>query len=136
MDRLPELTAEDMNDAQRRILADIQSSRGGIRGPFPWLLRSPGMANIAQQLGAYLRYDSPLPGNLRELAILVVARFWAAQYEWHAPAPRLQNKKLLMHRVHGAKHRQPGYERMPPIPVVSLQERKDSWLHSGPAKAI
>ncbi len=87
MDRLPELTAEDMNDAQRRILADIQSSRGGIRGPFPWLLRSPGMANIAQQLGAYLRYDSPLPGNLRELAILVVARFWAAQYEWHAHAP-------------------------------------------------
>jgi 4-carboxymuconolactone decarboxylase len=45
------------------------------------------MANIAQQLGAYLRYDSPLPGNLRELAILVVARFWAAQYEWHAHAP-------------------------------------------------
>jgi 4-carboxymuconolactone decarboxylase len=87
MDRLPELAAEDMNDAQQRIFADIQSSRGGIRGPFPWLLRSPGLANIAQQVGAYLRYDSPLPGNLRELAILVVARFWAAQYEWHAHAP-------------------------------------------------
>jgi 4-carboxymuconolactone decarboxylase len=87
MDRLPELGPDDMNEAQKRILADIQSSRGGIRGPFPWLLRSPGLANIAQQVGAYLRYDSPLPGNLRELAILVVARFWAAQYEWHAHAP-------------------------------------------------
>jgi 4-carboxymuconolactone decarboxylase len=87
MARLPELLEAEMNDAQRAIFADIQSTRGGIRGPFPWLLRSPGLADCAQRVGAYLRYESKLPGNLRELAILLVARFWTAQYEWHAHAP-------------------------------------------------
>lgn len=88
MDRLPELTPDQMNEAQRRINDEIQSGpRGGIRGPFPWLLRSPGLADKAQKIGSYIRYESALPGNQRELAILVTARFWRAQYEWYAHAP-------------------------------------------------
>ena len=35
-------------------------------------------------LGDYVRFESSLPAALRELAILVVARFWSAQYEWYA----------------------------------------------------
>jgi 4-carboxymuconolactone decarboxylase len=35
-------------------------------------------------LGDQVRFESSLPAPLRELAILVVARFWSAQYEWHA----------------------------------------------------
>jgi 4-carboxymuconolactone decarboxylase len=88
MDRLPELTLENMNEAQRKLAEEIASGpRGGIRGPFPWLLRSPGMAQHVQRLGAYIRYESALPGNLRELAILVTSRFWRAQYEWYAHKP-------------------------------------------------
>ena len=93
MDRLPELEPDQMNEAQRRIYGDITSGpRGKIRGPFPWLLRSPGLADRAQKLGAYLRFDSSLPGNQRELAILVVARFWRAQFEWYAHAPLARNE--------------------------------------------
>ena len=88
MSRLPELTPETMTEAQRRVAEEIASGpRGGVRGPFPWLLRSPGIAGQVQRLGAYIRYQSALPGNLRELAILITARFWRAQYEWHAHKP-------------------------------------------------
>ncbi len=88
MSRLPELTPETMTEAQARVAEEIASGpRGGVRGPFPWLLRSPGIAAHVQRLGAYIRYESALPGNLRELAILITARFWRAQYEWHAHQP-------------------------------------------------
>jgi 4-carboxymuconolactone decarboxylase len=88
MSRLPELTPDNMTEAQRLVAEQIASGpRGSVRGPFPWLLRSPGIAAHVQRLGAYIRYESALPGNLRELAILVTARFWRAQYEWFAHKP-------------------------------------------------
>ncbi len=88
MSRLPELTPETMTEAQARVAEEIASGpRGSVRGPFPWLLRSPGIAAHVQRLGAYIRYESALPGNLRELAILITARFWRAQYEWYAHKP-------------------------------------------------
>lgn len=87
MSRLAELRPQDMSAAQRRVHDDIVNGpRGGIRGPFNALLRSPGVADHAQKLGAFIRYESSLPGKLRELAILVTARHWTAQYEWYAHA--------------------------------------------------
>jgi 4-carboxymuconolactone decarboxylase len=31
-----------------------------------------------------VRFESSLPDRLKEFAILVTARYWSAQYEWHA----------------------------------------------------
>jgi len=42
------------------------------------------MGDQAQKLGAQLRFHSSLPNRLNELAILMTARFWTAQYEWSA----------------------------------------------------
>lgn len=85
MTRLTTLTPETMTDEQRRAYEEIIAGpRGGIRGPFNALLRSPGMCDHAQRLGAFIRYESVLPGKLRELAICITARHWAAQYEWYA----------------------------------------------------
>ncbi len=58
--------------------------RGGLRGPFKAMLHSPELADRAQRLGEYIRFDSSLPRRLNELAILLVARHWSAQYEWWA----------------------------------------------------
>ena len=60
--------------------------RGAVRGPFAVLLNSPGAFSAAQGLGAYLRYESSLPANLRELAILTTARHWRQDYEWRVHA--------------------------------------------------
>jgi 4-carboxymuconolactone decarboxylase len=60
------------------------SKPGPLGGPFNVWLRSPGMGNIIQQLGAEIRFRSSLPSRLNEMAILITARTWTSQYEWHA----------------------------------------------------
>jgi 4-carboxymuconolactone decarboxylase len=83
--RFKPLKPEEMTDEQRKVFQEIAGGpRGGVRGPFNPLLRSPQLADRAQKLGEYLRFNSSLPPKLNELAILVVARTWTAQYEWYA----------------------------------------------------
>ena len=85
MQRFALLDEATMTDAQRKARDAIASGpRGAVRGPFNALLRSPELADRAQKLGEYVRYNTSLPARLSELAILVVARYWTAQYEWYA----------------------------------------------------
>ena len=57
---------------------------GPLGGPFNVLLRSPGVGNIIQALGAEIRFKSSLPAKLNEFAICIAARHWTCQYEWTA----------------------------------------------------
>jgi 4-carboxymuconolactone decarboxylase len=82
--RFKPLPPEQMTAEQKRVAEAIaQGPRGGVRGPFPALLRIPALADRVRILGDYVRFETSLPQLLNELAILVVARFWSAQYEWH-----------------------------------------------------
>ena len=83
--RFKKLAESEMDDAQLKVYRDLMSGpRGGVRGPFNALLRSPVLADRAQKLGEYLRFESVLPARLNEFAILITARYWNAQYEWFA----------------------------------------------------
>jgi 4-carboxymuconolactone decarboxylase len=83
--RFPPLSEHDMTAEQKRIAHLIASGpRGGLRGPFHALLRSPELADRVRHLGDFVRFEGTLPAALRELAILIVARFWSADYEWNA----------------------------------------------------
>lgn len=81
-ERFPKLTLEQMTPAQRTVAESIMGTRKRIAGPFNAWLRSPELADRLQAVGAYLRYESTLPGDLRELAIMVTARQWDAREEW------------------------------------------------------
>lgn len=86
--RLPALDPAKLTPEQQVIWERIASGpRGGVRGPYFALLQSPALCEEFERLGRYLRYDCAVPHHLRELAILVVARRWRAQYEWFAHAP-------------------------------------------------
>lgn len=99
MSRLKPLTPESMSEEQKRVAAEIAGGpRGGLRGPFPALLYSPVLADRAQRLGEFCRFNTSLPAKLNELAILVTARHWAAQYEWFAHA-RIAREKGLAEEV-------------------------------------
>jgi 4-carboxymuconolactone decarboxylase len=75
----------ELSDAQKNMVDNILAGpRTALRGPFNVLLRSPELGNLAQQLGAYVRFASSLPATLRELAIIMTARHWAAEFEWYA----------------------------------------------------
>ncbi len=86
--RFPDIKKEQMTDAQRRVYDAIAGGpRGGVRGPFGPLLRSPELTDRVQKLGEYLRYNTSLPPRLNEFAILINARFWDSKYEWYAHKP-------------------------------------------------
>jgi 4-carboxymuconolactone decarboxylase len=86
--RFPDLKREQMTDAQKRVYDSIAGGpRGGVRGPFGPLLRTPELTDRVQKLGEYLRFNTSLPARLNEFAIIINARFWGAKYEWYAHKP-------------------------------------------------
>lgn len=85
--RLKALDPNDLDARQRETYDEIFARRGRVSGLFMAWLRNPELAERAQKLGAYCRYDSTLSPMLSELAILVVARHWKAQAEWAIHAP-------------------------------------------------
>ena len=86
--RFKTLSPDEMTPEQHRVADAIASGpRGGMRGPFNALLRSPELADRAQKMGEYIRYNSSLPPRLNEFAILITAREWGSEYEWHAHHP-------------------------------------------------
>ena len=84
-DRFKPLTWDQMTPEQRTMTMNVLTGpRRGLGGPFNVLLRSPEMGDYAQQLREYARFRPAVPAKLRELAIIVTARHWTAQYEWYA----------------------------------------------------
>jgi 4-carboxymuconolactone decarboxylase len=80
-DRFKPLKWDEMNPAQKTMIEHLFSGeRRGATGPFNVLLRSPEMGDIAQQFGASMRFHSSLPPKLNEMAIILTARYWTAQY--------------------------------------------------------
>lgn len=80
-----------MNAAQRALMEAIRSGPRGAavtpRGPFAAWLHAPEFGQYAQALGSHCRFKTAVPPRLSEFAILCVARFWRAQFEWFAHAP-------------------------------------------------
>ena len=89
--RLPDLAPDQMTPDQRRVADNaVSGKRGRLPAPLRAWLHSPVFGDRAQSLGEFLRYDTTLGPALSELAILVTARVWTAQYEWYA------HKKLAL----------------------------------------
>jgi len=79
---------QEMSSEQRRVYDIIASGpRNGVRGPLAIWLHRPVMAQHAQGLGQFCRYDTSLPSRLSELAILILACIWRSEYEWWAHKP-------------------------------------------------
>ncbi len=87
MVRLQPIESLSLSPQQKEILEAIKSGpRGGARGPFPAWIRSPELADRGQKLGEYVRFNTSFEPRLAELAIIICARYWTAQYEWYAHA--------------------------------------------------
>ena len=87
-DRMPPIPAGRLTDAQKKAIEEFKAARAvDISGPFVPLLRSPEVMNRARAMGDYLRFRSSLPPRLSEFVILLTARRWTQQYEWHAHQP-------------------------------------------------
>ena len=87
-DRMPPLGSDQMTEAQQKAAAELVAGpRGRVIGPFVPLLRSPEFMSRLQKTGEYLRFHSALGARLNEFVILLTARQWTQQFEWHAHYP-------------------------------------------------
>jgi 4-carboxymuconolactone decarboxylase len=96
--RLPALSEDNLDPRQQALLDSIRSGPRGkasLGGPFGVYMHAPEFGELAQQLGAFCRYKTSLPPRLSEFAILVTARYWRAQYEWHAHATIAEKAGVL-----------------------------------------
>ena len=89
--RLPAIPENKLSPEQKSLMSAIASGPRGtfkMSGPFFCYLHSPGFGELAQKLGAHLRFGTSIEPRLTEFAILATARQWKAQYEWAAHEPQ------------------------------------------------
>jgi 4-carboxymuconolactone decarboxylase len=79
------LTAEQ----QAYVRSILSGPRASITGPLGVMMVSPALGDLTQKATAYARFAgdpgfSSVPPKYNELAILVVAKHWSAEYVWNA----------------------------------------------------
>jgi 4-carboxymuconolactone decarboxylase len=88
--RFAPLKADELSPAQKAwvdvIAVPPRNAKFG-NPPYRAYIRSPDLAPRLSALSDYLRWNTSLPPRLSELAILITARQWTAQYEWFAHYP-------------------------------------------------
>ena len=84
------LSLDEMPDKSRELYEHLKSKRGSIEGMYLTLLNHPDLAEHVSQLGTYLRFGATLPGDVREVMILLTGHALGAEYEWikHVPPAR------------------------------------------------
>jgi len=94
--RLTPLLPDQLDEGQRRLYDAVLASPrgqgatrrlilrddGSLTGPFDAWLRTPVVGQHLERVGMALRTDTVLPAAAREIAVLVVARAWSADFEW------------------------------------------------------
>jgi 4-carboxymuconolactone decarboxylase len=76
-------------DQKKYVQSILSGPRADISGPLGVMMVSPELGDLSQKAIAYARFAgregfSTVPPKLNELAILVVARHWSAEYVWNA----------------------------------------------------
>jgi 4-carboxymuconolactone decarboxylase len=85
MPRYQQVDESRLDEAQRRVWNECKSGpRGSVPPPVHVWLKSPGLADHAHKLGAHVRFGTGFSSKQTEIAILMTARYWTAQFEWTA----------------------------------------------------
>ena len=110
LERMPPLEAAKMSDAQRAAAAELAAGpRGGVKGPFIALLRSPELMQRLQKVGEYLRFGSSLEARISEFVMLLVSRHWTQQFEWAVHVPLALDAGVKRQTIQSlAEGRRPG----------------------------
>lgn len=88
--RFAPLKAEELSPPQKAWADMISAPPRNAKftaPPYRAYIRNPDLAPKLSSLSEYLRWNTSLPARLSEMAILITARHWTAQYEWSAHYP-------------------------------------------------
>jgi 4-carboxymuconolactone decarboxylase len=82
-DRFRALTYEQMTPEQKTMTDHALAGRGPV-GMFNIAVRSPEAGDLLFAMGDRVRFHMSVPDKLKEMAIILTARYWGAQFEWLA----------------------------------------------------
>ena len=109
MPRLPDIADSELTPEQKRVKSEISSAHlrdGTVHGPFPIWLRIPEFADFGNRFLNSIRVHGKLDKRLHELAVIIVARDWTAQFVWFAHARQGIRAGLSQDVVDAIKNRQ------------------------------
>ena len=105
MPRLPFMAREDLAPEHRHVYDEIAASRGNVDPNFAVLLNSPEAAARMSPLGAYVRFQTPLPDRVKAVAVLVTARECNGDYVWTANERQARNIGVPDEVIESIRHR-------------------------------
>jgi len=73
---------EELGSDEQEAFDHIMASRRHMGGPFTVLVHSPELGKRVCDVGAYVRFESGLPADLRTIAVMKVARAFDCRFEW------------------------------------------------------
>lgn len=88
--RLPPLDESDLSEEQEALRRSVVGTRTGLgedvwqRGPFGVWQHAAGVGQPSCDLGAAVRFETQIPGDLREAAICTVGAFYKSKFEFAA----------------------------------------------------
>ena len=94
MARVRYLERADLAPEHQPLYDEIAASRGGLPPNFKALLNSPVASARMAVLGAYVRFETPLPVRIKALALLTAAREAEGDYVWAMNQPQARSAGL------------------------------------------
>ena len=88
--RFPVPTYDQLTPEQKKWADDIAAPPRNAKfsnPPYGIYVRNPELAARITAMSDYLRWKTSLPARLSKFAILISARHWTSQYEWHQHYP-------------------------------------------------
>jgi 4-carboxymuconolactone decarboxylase len=80
MNRIKDLSPEQMTPDQTRVFEELTAGRGRILTPYKVWIHSPTVASGMEKIGTFLNKRGSLSPREVEIGILIIARHWHADY--------------------------------------------------------
>jgi len=108
MARMKQMKPNEFDPAVRSLGEKIAKTRGGeIQGPWAHMLRVPKLAEKAAAYSDLFRTELSLPLNVVQLAVIMAARHWNAEYVWAAQSPRAKEAGISEAAIEAIRQKKP-----------------------------
>ncbi len=109
--RLPMVRRDDLDDAGKAVfdhhMAPGTDSLAGLKGPGGVRLHSSKLSAALRPVAKYLRFDTGLSTQIREIAIMITAREMDSRFEWAAHEPEALKQGVSQATIDVIKFRKP-----------------------------
>jgi 4-carboxymuconolactone decarboxylase len=92
--RFASFDPDNLSPEARAVYDRILNDRGYVPGPYQFWLASPGFSDRIEPVEKFLRHGVSLEERLVEIVVLVVAKYWRAQYVWTSHGPSAEKASV------------------------------------------